>query len=122
MLADHEAHEAAAAAIAGSAAGLAGHAWFETYSVLTRLPPPRRRTPDEVGRSLAENFPSTVWLSEAGAANLARRCAELGIAGGSIYDAVIGAVAVEHQLPLLTRDRRALGTYQAVGAEVRVVE
>ncbi len=36
---DHEAHWATLDAVRGRQLGLAGHAWFETYSVLTRLPP-----------------------------------------------------------------------------------
>lgn len=35
---DHEAHNAALAAVTGQRIGLAGHAAFETFSVLTRLP------------------------------------------------------------------------------------
>ena len=35
---DHEAHAATLEAVRGRSLGLAGHAWFETYSVLTRLP------------------------------------------------------------------------------------
>jgi hypothetical protein len=34
MVEDHEAHEASLAAVQGKRLGLAGHAWFETYSVL----------------------------------------------------------------------------------------
>ena len=40
------------------------------------------------------------------------------VAGGAIYDALVAAAAVEHNLPLLTRDRRALDSYRAVGADV----
>jgi len=36
------------AAVEGERLGLAGHAWFETYSVLTRLPPGARRSPGDV--------------------------------------------------------------------------
>jgi predicted nucleic acid-binding protein len=42
-----------------------------------------------------------------------------GIRGGAIYDALIGATAAEAGLPLLTFDRRAQRTYEAVGVEVR---
>jgi len=45
----------------------------------------------------------------------------LGIAGGSVFDALVGAVAVEHDVALLTRDRRALETYRALGVQVRIV-
>src|SRR5664279_5002978 len=38
LVEDHEAHAATLEAVRGRRLGLAGHAWFETYSVLTRLP------------------------------------------------------------------------------------
>ena len=44
-----------------------------------------------------------------------------GIAGGSVYDALVGAAAVEHGLPLATRDRRALDTYRALEVDVRLI-
>lgn len=122
MLTTHQSHAAARAALTGTRPGLAGHAWFETYSVLTRLPPPQRGTPEDIARALTTNFPGTRWLSESAAADLATQCASRGIAGGAIYDALVAAVAVEAKLPLLTRDLRALGTYRAVGADVTLVE
>jgi predicted nucleic acid-binding protein len=121
MLTTHESHEAARAALTDTRPGLAGHAWFETYSVLTRLPPPQRGTPDDIARALTTNFPETRWLSETAAADLATQCASRGIAGGAIYDALIAAVAIAHDLPLLSRDRRAIATYGALGADVRIV-
>lgn len=45
---DHEHHAATMRAINGRRLGLAGHAAFETFSVLTRLPPPLRRSPEAV--------------------------------------------------------------------------
>lgn len=122
MLATHESNAAALAALKGTRPGLAGHAWFETFSVLTRLPPPQRGTPIVIAAALARNFPGTRWLSETASADLAARCGAVGIAGGAIYDALVAAVAVEHDLPLLSRDRRAIQTYGAVGAQVRRVD
>src|SRR5450759_2068821 len=65
---DHEAHAATLEALRGRRLGLAGHAWFETYSVLTRLPAPLRRSPADAGRLLARNFPATAFLGEAASA------------------------------------------------------
>jgi hypothetical protein len=45
MVEDHDAHIATLDAVRGRRLGLAGHAWFETYSVLTRLPAGLRRSP-----------------------------------------------------------------------------
>lgn len=61
-VAGHEQHEATFDALRGRQLGLAGHAAFETFSVLTRLPPPVRRTPATVARLLAADFPHTKFL------------------------------------------------------------
>ncbi|MGH9064829.1 MAG: type II toxin-antitoxin system VapC family toxin [Acidimicrobiales bacterium] len=121
LLADHGQHEATFAAIGGRRLGLAGHAAFETFSVLTRLPPPARRTPGAVSRLLLANFPHSRFLGEAGTASLLGELAGHGIAGGSVYDALVGAVARTTGLPLATRDRRALDTYRALGVDVELV-
>jgi hypothetical protein len=101
--------------------GLAGHAWFETYSILTRLPDGRRRSPDDARRVLERNFPESRFLGEAEAAQLAIELARLHVAGGSVYDALVGAAARQHDAPLLSRDMRARPTYGALGVNVRVI-
>ena len=116
MLSDHESQAAVVDALTGLRPGLCGHAWFETFSVLTRLPAPQRRPAREISEALHHNFPETRWLSQKATSDLAAGCAKLGIAGGAVYDALVAAVAVAEDLPLLTRDLRALGTYQAIGA------
>jgi predicted nucleic acid-binding protein len=118
---DHDHHEETFAALADRRLGLAGHAAFETYSVLTRLPPPDRRTPTAVARLLAANFPETRFLSAAVAAELLARLHRAGIAGGAVYDALVGATAVEHGLRLATRDRRALDTYRALDVNLALL-
>jgi predicted nucleic acid-binding protein len=114
VAADHEFHQATRDAIAGRICGLSGHAAFETFSVLTRLPPPNRRTPRTVLRLLAQNFPDSRFLSAENAQQLHARLAVLGIAGGAVYDALVGAAAAEHGIMLATRDRRAAATYRAL--------
>jgi predicted nucleic acid-binding protein len=118
---DHDHHDETLAALAGRRLGLSGHAAFETFSVLTRLPPPDRRTPTAVARVLAANFPETRFLSAAAAAELLARLHRAGIAGGAVYDALVGATAVEHGLRLATRDRRALETYRALDVDVELL-
>lgn len=120
-VADHDGRPAARAVAEGRRIGLAGHAAFETFSVLTRLPAPARRTPAAVTRLLAANFPHTRFLAPGQAADLLARLAAAGVSGGSVYDAMVGAVAAGHGVPLLTRDRRALGTYRALDVEVVLV-
>lgn len=120
-VADHQHHEATFEAIADRRLGLAGHAAFEALSVLTRLPPPARRTPAVVARVLAEGFPHTRFLSADGAVALFTHLARAEIAGGSVYDALVGAAASEHRVPLATRDRRALETYRKLDVEVELL-
>ncbi len=119
-VADHEAHAAVLAAVAGRRIGLAGHAAFESFSLLTRLPAPARRTPAAVSRLLAANFPYTRFLSQAATSALLGRLAEAGVSGGAVYDALVGATAAEHRVRLLTRDLRALATYRALDVDVLV--
>src|SRR3972149_11017457 len=75
---DHEAHVATLDAVRGRRLGLAGHAWFETYSILTRLPPGLRRSPADALGMLARNFPASGFLGEAEAADLVGGRARLG--------------------------------------------
>lgn len=118
---DHEAHAATIEALRGRRLGLAGHAWFETYSVLTRLPGPQRRSPTDTLAVLAHNFPATVYLEAAAAAALGAEIARLGIAGGAVYDALIGAAARQHGRPLVSADLRALAVYEALGVPVEIL-
>lgn len=118
---DHRDHDATFRALADRRLGLAGHAAFEAFSVLTRLPAPARRTPATVARLLTANFPHTRFLSAQAAASLLASLESSGIAGGSVYDALVGAAAAEHGLPLATRDRRALATYRALEVDVELI-
>ncbi|MDQ3028666.1 MAG: type II toxin-antitoxin system VapC family toxin [Actinomycetota bacterium] len=121
VVSDHEQHEAIGEALAHRRLGLAGHAAFETFSVLTRLPPPLRRTPWAVGRLLASNFSDSRFLDADAAGKLLTRLPTLGIAGGAVYDALVGAAALQHQLRLATRDRRAMDTYRALDIDLEVL-
>lgn len=121
VVSDHEHHDATFEALSGRRLGLAGHAAFESFSVLSRLPPPARRTPATIARLLTANFPESKFLSSSGAAALLARLESLGIAGGSVYDALVGAAAAEHQGVLVTRDRRALPVYRALDVEVEIL-
>jgi predicted nucleic acid-binding protein len=121
-VADHEHHQATKKAVGERSCGLSGHAAFETFSVLTRLPPPSRRTPAAVTRLLAHNFPLSRFLSADGAQRLHGRLAQLGIAGGAVYDALVAATAAEHGITLATRDRRAADTYRALEIDFELID
>ena len=121
-VADHEQHESTFAALGDRSLGLSGHSAFETVSVLTRLPPPARRTAATVAHLLEVNFPHSRFLSPEAAAALLAELPAAQISGGSVYDALVGACAREHGLVLATRDRRALETYRALDVRVEVLD
>ena len=118
---DHEAHTVTLAAVRGRRLGLAGHAWFETYSVLTRLPGGLRRSPADVAALLTHNFPATEFLAAELTAALGPELARLGISGGAVYDALVGAAARQHGRSLVSGDARARPVYEALGIRVRLV-
>lgn len=114
---DHPGHETVFDALGGRRLGLAGHAAFETYSVLTRLPAPARRTAAAASRLIEINFPQSRFLSADAASELLATLAGAGIAGGSVYDALVGYAAKLHGFVLATRDERARDTYRSLDVE-----
>lgn len=117
-----ESHASAAAAVAGRRVALPTHVAIETYSVLTRLPRPRRLPPAAALAHLRENFESRLLeLSAAGYQRLLQLAEDETIAGGAIYDAVVAATAIEHGATLLTLDRRAERVYRLVGVDFRLI-
>ena len=121
VLGNHDQHDLVVDEVGSRRLGLAGHAAFETYSVITRLPAPLRRTPAVVDTMLSRRFPGTVHLGSERAASLFASLAERHLAGGSVYDALVGACAIEHDLTLVTCDRRAIPTYRALSVEVEIL-
>jgi predicted nucleic acid-binding protein len=121
LVEDHDAHAAAVAAAKGRRLGLAGHAWFETYSVLTRLPPGRRRSPAQAVQLIAHNFGGSEFLDQREHAELGSELAERGVSGGATYDALVGACARQRGRTLITGDARAGATYRALGVDVELV-
>lgn len=120
--ADHVAHEQVVAAIGDRSAGLAGHAWFETFSVLTRLPAPQRRPASEVLELLKHNFPYSVFLDAAEQVRFIEQLHAFPISGGAIYDGLVGLAARISGSPLLSRDRRATATYESLGIDVEFLD
>ena len=118
----HEAHSVCRRALVEHRPALAGHAMFETYSVLTRLPLPLRLSAGQAASVLAAAFPQDCWLDEAGTRDLRERLAGLDIVGGSVDDALVGQASVTNHRTLLTRDRRAERTYRSLGVEYRLVD
>jgi predicted nucleic acid-binding protein len=118
---DHPAHEPAAEALAGCKTTIA-HVALETYSVLTRLPPPHQADAPTTVKAIKERLPARYATLDATAhASAPARLAAAGISGGATYDGLIALTALEHDLELLTRDRRAGRSYRALGVRFTVV-
>ncbi len=64
------------------------------------------------------------WLSLDGVRSqeALRQAVERGVRGGALYDALIAAVATTHGARILSNDRRALPTYDAMGAKVTFLD
>ncbi|SEL64821.1 PIN domain-containing protein [Blastococcus sp. DSM 46786] len=122
LMRSHGAHASVRRHSAGRAALLTTHSLAETYSVLTRLPGDARVTASDAVRLLEANFGDPLPVPRAELAALPRALAPLGIAGGAVYDALVGLAARAAGVPLVTRDARALGTYAALGVDVELIE
>lgn len=116
----HEAHDDVVRWWNGRELALSGHALAETYSVLTRLPGDLRLEPADAARLLRARFARPLVLGATAAGRIPDVLSRMGIAGGAVYDALVALAAVKHDVELATRDRRALATYEAVGARVIV--
>jgi predicted nucleic acid-binding protein len=121
LLEDNTAHDAVQNACAGATLGLAGHASAETYSVLTRLPGPNRLTPSAAARAIRAAFPGSISLSAHAALTAVDVLADAGISGGAVYDGLVALCARDAGVTLVTCDRRAMGTYAALGVAVDLI-
>ena len=95
----HENHEAARRALDGGLR-LIEHCALETYSVLTRLPPPHRAAGE-----LVRDFGLTAHT----------------VTGGAAYDALVAATAAACDAELVRCDRRALKIYEQYGVHSRLL-
>jgi len=116
----HPDNELVSRLVTGRSIGLAGHTVAEAYSVLTRLPGDARLAPLDAARLLDTRLPLRFTLAAETASDLPAVLANLGIAGGAVYDALVALAALEHGAELATRDARARDTYERVGVRVVV--
>jgi predicted nucleic acid-binding protein len=114
-------HLAARARLLACRRGMSGHAAVELLSVLTRLPPPHRLNPVAALRLEETNFPESRYLSATDTKDLLREFVQAGLAGGALYDGLVGAAARKHNLPLVTCDRRAEPTYRVLGVNYELL-
>jgi predicted nucleic acid-binding protein len=121
LVADHEARDLAEDALKQCTRTIA-HVAIETYSVLTRLPPPRRLVSADAAAIIDARLSSTyATLDASNHSGAPSRLAAAGVSGGATYDGLIALTALEHDLELLSRDRRAARTYRALGARFQLL-
>jgi predicted nucleic acid-binding protein len=117
----HEGHEAAASVLVRKPR-LPAHVLIETFSVLTRLPAPHRAPAGLVAAFLLERFPAALLtLSASAYRDVLGTAVAAGVIGGAVYDALIAETAKRAGAQLLTRDRRALSTYEKIGVRYELV-
>lgn len=117
----HEHHDAARRTL-DAGARLIDHCAVETYSVLTRLPPPHRSPGPVVIDFLRARFPQPfLRLTEGRYRRFVLELAERGITGGAAYDALVAATAAAADAELVTCDRRAVSVYDAFGIRFHVI-
>lgn len=116
----HESHEAARRAL-DDGLRLIEHCALETYSVLTRLPPPHRTSSEVVRDFLTARFPQPfLRLSERAYKDFILALPDRGVTGGAAYDALVAATAAACDAELVTCDRRALPIYERYGVRTQL--
>ncbi|MBA3506831.1 MAG: PIN domain-containing protein, partial [Betaproteobacteria bacterium] len=117
----HENHEAARRALDGGLR-LIEHCALETYSVLTRLPPPHRASGELVRDFLTARFPQPfLRLSQQAYKAFILGLTAHAVTGGAAYDALVAATAAACDAELVSCDRRALKIYEQYGVHSRLL-
>ena len=117
----HENHEAARRALDGGLR-LVEHCALETYSVLTRLPPPHRTSGEVVREFLRARFLQPfLRLNGAAYKDFILGLPDQGVTGGAAYEALVAATAAGCDAELITCDRRALPVYERYGVRIQLL-
>lgn len=118
----HVAHAPARDALAGSDSRLVAHVAYESSSALSRMPAGHRIAAARVFEALDLNFPER-WLTLDGARarSALQQAVGAGVRGGALYDALIAATVQDNGARLLTADRRATSTYEAMGTQTELL-
>jgi len=96
--------------------------WTEAFAALSRLPHGLALTSTQALRSLSTSCNTKmVTLQGEQFVSACREVAAAGLSGGQIYDGLIAICAREHRATLITRDRRAVSTYAALGAMFELI-
>lgn len=97
------------------------HALAESYSVMTRISGELRVAPGFAADVLTGQPWEVLQLPGADYEDVISAMGRAKRGGGAVYDALIGATAANHSHRLLTRDRRAATSYDAVGVDYELI-
>lgn len=117
----HAAHLPCREIVRARRPALAGHAAFETFSVLTRMPGSLAVDGPTAAAIIQRVFPEVVWPEDRPVANLRSQLGPLGIVGGAVYDALVATAASSRGCRMLTRDLRARRVYDLLGLDYELV-
>lgn len=117
----HPYHDIAKGALRVRVQSIPAHVLLECYSVLTRLPAPHRITASVAGQLLGALDLALVGLPSENQRALVQRLAATGRGGGAVYDALVAATALHHQVTLLSLDVRARSIYDVVGVKYELL-
>lgn len=121
LLSWHPAHDESRELLHSEVGHVPAHVLLASFSVMTRLPAPHRVATGDAARVLGALALTPVALPASHHLRLVATLAEKGLRGGAIYDALVARTAAHHGLRLVTRDRRATATYDAVGVTYTLV-
>jgi predicted nucleic acid-binding protein len=117
----HDKHEHARRAL-DAGLRLPEYCALETYSVLTRLPPPHRAPGDLVREFLLARFPEPLLrMSARTYRDFISSLPDREVTGGAAYDALVAAVAAENDCELVSCDRRAAPIYERFGVRISLL-
>lgn len=117
---DSDRHEDCRAQLPRLSALLA-HTLLETFRVMTSVTSPPPIPPKLASQMLRALDLPQLQLPPGEYLPLLEKFAAAGRFGGGIYDAQIAATAKHHGMLLLTRDRRAAGTYDVIGVDYELI-
>ena len=119
----HAAHAVARPVLGRPNLRLIAHVLMESYANLTGLSG-QARTPPKIAADALDQLTrdGPLTLSADGHRRALRQAAAAGIMGGAIYDALVAATALEVDARLVSLDRRAARTYDAIGVRYELVD
>ncbi len=122
LVASHDHHDEVSTRLGSRRVQIVGHAAFETFSVLTRLPGDARLTADDAHVLIRDNFGDPLHPVR-DTATMLSDLVRAGVTGGAVYDGLVALSASDHVgATLYSRDLRAAATYARIGVRFELLD